>query len=59
VELLAYILHRRAEGGFLDSLAPASARDLVYLDNLKRPAAPASTGDPEADAFRAMLAEAR
>lgn len=33
IELLAYILHRRSPEGFLDSLAPMSARDQIHLNN--------------------------
>jgi hypothetical protein len=58
IEMLAYLLHRRTPEGFLDSLAPASARDLVFLENMKTPA-PASTGDPALDEFRSALADAR
>lgn len=56
--MLAYILHRRTQEGYLDSLAPASARDAVHLHNARAPT-PASSGDPALDEFRAALADAR
>jgi hypothetical protein len=58
VNLLAYILHRRTEKGFLDSLSAASARDHVLLSNLGAKAAKGASkgsGDPEIDAMNAML----
>jgi hypothetical protein len=64
IEMLAYILHRRTPEGFLDSLAPASARDLVFLENMKVDAQNKASradagGPPELAEFRAMLEDAR
>ena len=56
--LLSYILHRRSNEGFLDSLAPACAADHVLLSNRiagarKRP--PGGSGDAEQDAMSSFL----
>lgn len=67
IDLLAYILHRRSSEGFLDSLAPASARDLMRLENLKREAdakarakaAAPTSADPALEEFMSALATAR
>lgn len=41
ISVLAYILHRRSEDGYLDSIASASIRDHIYLHNsIHTPAKP-------------------
>lgn len=55
MELIAYILHRRKVEGFMDSLAPASARDAVYVAGRgRRREAPAEVS-PEAQEMQAFV----
>ena len=55
VTLLAYILCRRSPDGFRQSLAPASARDAIFLANLRAMGDKRSTGDEDLDAMNAFL----
>lgn len=60
IETIGWLIHRRSEKGFIDSLAPSCPRDDIFLSNMKLHANKKQTsgsGDAELDSFNNLLGE--